>query len=541
MSVSNDIDSLSRWRGQDVAASLLPSRNVLVIAVLTVVSVVFQQRWGTIPDTSWLTTVCERMLSGERLYSQIHETNPPFSVWLYLPPVAAAKLLGIAPEVLVQAWTYLAALIGLLFSGAIIKRAGFTETPLLFALGPAFYAMLVIFPGNVFSEREHIGIALFMPLLALHAWRARKEASTQPSSGLAGLAGLSGGVLLLIKPYYAIMVLAPALLVAAHRRSLRPVFALEHWVIGGVCIAYLAAVTLIYPEFLRDVYPQLADVYAKGSASVPRMVYYGSIWLLLVFLVWWSWPVGHFPELAAVALAASIAGLFPLFYQTKGWTYHAYPTIFYAVAAILCLLALPRSERQSAGLLSRLAVPPRALVSLAIVAAFVPNWGTQKPDAVLVAAIRAATDRPNVALISPDIDTGHPLSRMIGGQFVSADPNDWLGAFAMALSRQAALSGDVAQATHYQTIMERYAESKRQEFERLRPDVIIFKKISRKNDGLWTRQLMGRFGFDAILARYRVLVEDDALRIYLRDDYVRPHPLADERFTSVSSPAAASD
>ncbi|MER9486481.1 hypothetical protein NKI50_10895 [Mesorhizobium sp. M0563] len=192
--------------------------------------------------------------------------------------------------------------------------------------------------------------------------------------------------------------------------------------------------------------------------------------------------------------------MFPLFYQDKGWTYHAYPSIFYAVAASLCLLALPRSERQSAGLLSRLAAPPRALVSLAIVAAFLPNWGTQKPGAVLVAVIRAATDRPNVALISPDIDTGHPLSRMIGGQFVSADPNDWLGAFAMALSRQATLSRDVAQATHYEMIMERYAESKRQEFERLRPDIIISTKVIRKDDGPWTSQLMERFGFDAILA-----------------------------------------
>ncbi|MER9230747.1 hypothetical protein NKI56_01335 [Mesorhizobium sp. M0622] len=352
MSVSDDVGAWSRWRSQDLAESLVSSRSVFAFAAITVLSIAWQMRWGTIPDTSWLTTVCERMLSGERLYSQIHETNPPFSVWLYMPPVAAARMLGVAPEILVQAWTYLAALIGLLFSGAIIKRAGFTETPLLFALGPAFYAMLVIFPGNVFSEREHIGIALFMPLLALHAWRARKEASTQPSSGLAGLAGLSGGALLLIKPYYAIMVLAPALLVAAHRRSLRPVFALEHWVIGGVCIAYLAAVTLIYPEFLRDVYPQLADVYAQERIFLPIVACYGITCWCLPLLIWWLWPTGRFPELAAVALVASIAGLFPLFYQAKGWTYHAYPTIFYAIATILCLCREASGNRYGCSLVS---------------------------------------------------------------------------------------------------------------------------------------------------------------------------------------------
>lgn len=537
MSVANETGGWGRWGSRDFAASLHPGRNVLAIAALTVLSIACQVRWGTIPDTSWLITVCERILSGERLYTQIYETNPPFSVWLYLPPVAAARLLGIAPEVLVQAWTYLAALVGLSFSGVIVKRAGFAEAASLFALAPAFYAMLVVFPGNAFSEREHIGIALFMPLLALHAWRARRDAKAQPGLGLAALAGLSGSVLLLIKPYYAIMVLAPALLVAARQCSLKSVFAPEHWVIGGVCIAYFGAVTLIHPEFLRDVYPLMADVYAKVSVFLPIVIVYGFTWGFLVFLTWWLWPAGRFPELAAVALTASVAGMFPLFYQAKGWAYHAYPAIFCAVAAILCLLALPRIKQQQPRLLSFVTTPSRAWALAGVAIAFLPYWSTQKPDPALVAAIRAATDRPTVALISPDISSGHPLNRMIDGQFVSTHVSDWLGAFSLRLSQQAVLSGDTAEATRYQAIMVRYAESKREEFERLRADVIIFKK----NNTNWTSQLTERFGFDAILARYHVLAEDGALRIYLREDYVRPGPLTVGRLTSASSPASASD
>jgi len=33
-------------------------------------------------DVSWLITVCERVLSGDRLYVDILEVNPPASVWL---------------------------------------------------------------------------------------------------------------------------------------------------------------------------------------------------------------------------------------------------------------------------------------------------------------------------------------------------------------------------------------------------------------------------------------------------------------------------
>jgi hypothetical protein len=174
---------------------------------------------------------------------------------------------------------------------------------------------------------------------------------------------------------------------------------------------------------------------------------------------------------------------------------------------------------------------------IVVAVAFIPNWSTQRPDPALVGAIRAATDRPTVALIGSDMAAGHPLDRAIDGRYVSTHVSDWLGAFSLYLSRQATASGDTARAARYQDIMVRYAESKREEFERLRPDVVIFQK----DDIYWTSRLAERFGFDAILARYRVLVENDTLRIYLRDDYVRPGPLTVGRFTPASSPASASD
>ncbi|WP_292149062.1 hypothetical protein, partial [Mesorhizobium sp.] len=101
---------------------------------------------------------------------------------------------------------------------------------------------------------------------------------------------------------------------------------------------------------------------------------------------------------------------------------------------------------------------------------------------------------------------------------VSAGANDWVGQDATTLYLQATRSGDAASAARYQAIMTRYAEDKRQAFDRLRPDLIIFKK----DDGPWTHQLIEHFGFDRFLAGYRVLFERGRLRIYLRNDYVRP-------------------
>ncbi len=299
-------------------------------------------RWGTIPDTSWLITVCERMLSGERLYAEVYETNPPFTIWLYLPPVAAAKALGIAPELLVHAGTYLVVLCGLLLAGHVVRRAAFPEAASLFALAPAFYALLVIYPGIAFTEREHIGAALFLPLLALMAWRARTDADVSPSLPLSIIAGLSGSVLLLVKPHYAVMVLTPALFVCWRHRSIRPLFAVEHWAIGLVCSTYLGAVFLMYPEFIRDIYPVLADTYLKIRTFLPLVTMFGLTWAVLMFLIWRLWPRNRVPELASVATLASIAGMIPLFWQAKGWAYHAYPACFVPSARWFVSWLFPR-------------------------------------------------------------------------------------------------------------------------------------------------------------------------------------------------------
>ena len=49
-------------------------------------------------DMSWLLTAADGMIGGQRLYVDIWETNPPFSVLLYLPAAYAEHLLGLRAE-----------------------------------------------------------------------------------------------------------------------------------------------------------------------------------------------------------------------------------------------------------------------------------------------------------------------------------------------------------------------------------------------------------------------------------------------------------
>ena len=71
----------------------------LLVSLAVVVGAVWQQATlGLNPDTSWLITVSERMLAGDRLYVDVFELNPPASVLLTLPPVVLAQWVGLRPE-----------------------------------------------------------------------------------------------------------------------------------------------------------------------------------------------------------------------------------------------------------------------------------------------------------------------------------------------------------------------------------------------------------------------------------------------------------
>ena len=68
---------------------------------------------GATPDVSWLTSMCERMLDGEKGWIDIFETTPPVPTLLYMPGALLSRLAGVGAEVAVFATAYTAALFAL--------------------------------------------------------------------------------------------------------------------------------------------------------------------------------------------------------------------------------------------------------------------------------------------------------------------------------------------------------------------------------------------------------------------------------------------
>lgn len=489
-------------------------RPLLACAAVLLVAPLWQLRWGTVPDVSWIITMCERLLSGDRLYVDIIETNPPFTIWLYMPAVAAARALGLAPELVVELYVYGATLLGFVGAAYIARRAAFAENRALYAWSPVFLAVLVIFPGNAFGEREHFGVALLLPLIVLMAWRADPHPKSSPGIGAVLFAGACASVIMLVKPYYAPVLIFPALFAAWRSRRFSTFIAPEYWLILVICAAYLTAVLTLYPEYLRIIYPMLNDTYLRIWSIFP-IIRFLIPYALLLFVAWRLRPRGASP-LHGTALCASAGAILPLVYQGKGWPYHAYPAIALSTLALFYLLIL---RHEDAGLERSGGYRPAPLLIAALLAAaWAPFVSTQKPAADIVAKIRSATNRPTVALIGGDMAYGHPLTRMIGGRWISRYCSDWLGEYAMRLAQNASDAGNSAEYEHYKSVMLAYFQTKRKEFEDYRPDILIVQE----NDQGWVAPLLKANAFTAILDDYRLLTGNEEYEVLLRKDYRKP-------------------
>jgi hypothetical protein len=79
----------------------------LALAALFVVAVALRHLLAANTDVSWLLTVGERVLSGQRLYVDVIETNPPMAVFAYLPGILLARALGMTAEIAVDVLVFI--------------------------------------------------------------------------------------------------------------------------------------------------------------------------------------------------------------------------------------------------------------------------------------------------------------------------------------------------------------------------------------------------------------------------------------------------
>ncbi|WP_214474736.1 hypothetical protein [Mesorhizobium sp. dw_380] len=268
--------------GAPAAATLLIVAYAIAVSLVVVPSNV---------DVSWLLTVGERVLNGERLYADIAEGNPPFSTWLYLPFLVMERLTGLAAEIWVSVGLAALAVASVCCSARILaRRDEKTLKQYVWIIPAAVFVVLFLFPPD-FGQREQIAVIALLPWLALLAARDRAADFRAGSVTERIGAGVGAGVFVMIKPPYSVLALAvPAMVIALQRRSLHPLLTTENVVGGTLTIVYLIALAFFMQPFFTDVLPLLRQVYLPMRLPVLGML---MLWPVTMFGFHGSGHAGH--------------------------------------------------------------------------------------------------------------------------------------------------------------------------------------------------------------------------------------------------------
>ena len=384
-------------------------------------------------DVSWLLTVCDRLLGGDRLYVDILEVNPPASVWLYLPLVSLARFAGLRPELVVAAAFLAAGVASTLATMRIARRLDNPAAPLLLAL--VLGLVTLVLPMGLFAQREHAALLLVLPAIATIAVVGSGRPLPRPTIALAGIAA---GLVIAIKPHFALAILIPAAWAVLRRKTIVPM--LPAIVAAAAVVATYATAALVFtPEYFAWI-PVFTQTYLKMHAPLEKLAFSALLFpaaaLLPVLLV----RQARAPALAVVTLLSAAGFVLAAVLQAKNYANHWLPGAALALLASALIIASGNARREL-----------RAVAALLWVG--IALWQTQiwsfRPDPSVEAVLRrVAPVNPTMIALSRELSSGHPLTRNVDGRWVGSRAS----LFTAAAARDWGLGDPVARHAYHADI-----------------------------------------------------------------------------------------
>jgi hypothetical protein len=272
---------------------------------------------------------------------------------------------------------------------------------------------LALLPAQIFGQREHIAFIELLPAIAVLAQRMSRETPTVLAIVAAGL-GL--GLAMSFKPHFALPVLCCLAVAALRLKSWRIFFVTENFVAAAIVIVYSGCTLLLFPEYFTAIVPLLRDVYSIGlplSVMLAKRVV--PLWILVLVGTIVVKRDRPYDSTLILLLTASLGFGVVYFIQRKGWPYHSYPMLAFALLAFGYAM-MPHDGFAAAG--RRWG----AGVMLAFMALFVWSmaWFNDVFDtrALQTAVARLGLPHPTILVISANAGLAHPLARAVGGVWV---------------------------------------------------------------------------------------------------------------------------
>lgn len=475
-----------------------------------------------VSDVSWLIVVGERLLDGEHLYKDILEVNPPASLMIYMPAVGFARFLSVRAEYVVLGMMLVLSALTIIGAGRILDSVGLLPHPTNAVIAATL--AFVTLPGNSFAQREHIGVVLMLPILALIARRTARSDVVVFRTALA--VGIAAGLAVSIKPHFAAAILIPQLYSAWRTSSIRPFFHTENWTILAVGVSYLLVTLVWYPEFWFTVMPLISETYRL--ARVPFFTIFLIVlpFLLVVSIYCYTARINMRDPMNAVPLLASLGFLLGYFEQSKGWQYHYLPSVALMLYVVLQHALNNPLQLRSLNAPQTTFAPIRAASAVILLVLSAQHFAPQFQGSYQVESIvRALSPCPRVMALTGDLGFGHPFTRRVNGSWVGTVPSQWLTEASQSLLKQNSL--DPAKRARLENWVKMDQLLAARDIRRGAPDVILidlsptsgFEGASHPQN--WKMWAMENSDLKSLLAGYLSVATTTQVELFVRKSIIR--------------------
>ena len=402
------------------AASALPPW--ISIIVLFAAAIALRHLLASNTDVSWLLTVGERILDGQRLYVDVIETNPPMAVLVYMPAIIIARAFGLPVEAVTDGLVFASIFVSLAIVARILKGSWVAAGLNGWRFATFAFFVLAILPMQTFGQREHIAIIELLPLLALLAVRMN---GGQSSVWLAVIAGIGAGLAVSFKPHFALGLFCAVACFTIYLRSWKRAFTPEILTAAAVILLYAASMVAFFPAYFTIIVPLVRDIYIPVGVSWQTLLEKPPllIWAVAIVTTIALKRQDKIDAACLLLLATSLGFTAAFFLQRKGWPYHSYPML---ALVILALGHALMSDAYGAGRAVR-------AIAMGLFAALLMgsmSWFNVTLDArPLQAAVARLGPNPKILAITVEPAFGHPLVRALNGTWVSRQQGLWVGGY----------------------------------------------------------------------------------------------------------------
>ncbi len=247
------------------------------------------------------------------------------------------------------------------------------------------------------------------------------------------------------------------------------------------------------------------DLYLPIRLGLAELVAHVAPALVLPLLL--CWVFRNRGDSGAPALLVMAAGfLAAYFLQGKGWMYHAYPAIVFALLAAAWSLTQAKDENvrfpRKLGAL---------LLALALIIPMPSFFRRDEQHAALAAAITRIQPRPKILALSFRQSLGHPLVRNLDGEWIGRSWGLWATGLAIIAKERA--GDDPALRARAESYFEQDRLATAEDIQTRRPDIVLIEQTPGFDFTGW---IAGSPPLTAAMARYVSVENFDGIEILRR-------------------------